>query len=90
MGWTDEIFKILDVKTSVYPEIYILADLKGSVISGTFYAQALQAVIITPDHAFPINVLKQRTKRGNKEYYVHFIGWPSSEDRWISADDLEA
>ncbi len=90
VGWTDEIFKILDVKTTVYPEIYILADLKDSVISGTFYAQELQAVIITPDHDFPINVLKQRTKGGRKEYYVHFIGWPSSEDRWISADDLEA
>ena len=35
-------------------------------------------------------VLQQRTRRGRKEYLVHWKGYPDTENSWVSHRDLNA
>lgn len=88
--WTIEIFKIKEVLDTV-PVTYKIEDLKNEDIEGSYYQNELQYVdpkIL--DHAFRIkDVLKTRTNKKKKEYYVSFVGWPDKFNDWVDkVDDL--
>ena len=81
-NWTEEVFIVKEVKQTV-PYTYVIEDLQGDVIDGTFYEQELQK---TKQEVFRIEkVLKQK---GSK-LFVKWKGYPSSQNSWIDKSDLQ-
>ena len=86
--WSGELFEI---KTRLMREgipLYQLSDYQKEDIIGTFYEEELQAVI--PGEVFKVEkILKTRKRKGRpKEYFVHWLRWPSKYDSWISEKDF--
>ena len=64
--------------------MYVLTDYTGQ-LPRRYYAQEVQRIA---EPAYRVEkVLKTRTRDGQKEYYVKFVGYPSSENQWVT--DLE-
>ena len=80
-NWSEEVFVINKVKNTV-PWTYVINDLNGEEIIGTFYEKELQK---TNQKEFRIEkVLK---KKGDK-LYVKWKGYDNSFNSWIDKKDL--
>ena len=80
-NWSEEIFIISKIKNTV-PWTYVINDLNGEEIIGTFYEKELQK---TNQKKFRIEkVLK---KKGDK-LYVKWKGYDNSFNSWIDKKDL--
>lgn len=81
-SWSTEIFQIYEVQLN-NPITYLLKDLTGIKISGSFYEQELMAT------KYPTIYLIEKIlrKKGNK-YYVKWLGFDSSENSWIRKTDF--
>ena len=80
-NWSEEVFIISKIKNTV-PWTYIINDLNGEEIIGTFYEKELQK---TNQKEFRIEkVLK---KKGDK-LYVKWKGYDNSFNSWIDKKDL--
>ena len=80
-NWSEEVFIISKIKNTV-PWTYVINDLNGEEIIGTFYEKELQK---TDQKEFRIEkVLK---KKGNK-LYVKRKGYDNSSNSWIDKKDL--
>ena len=84
-NWTEEIFEIASVVHTI-PKVYKLRDYDGAVITGTFYTEELQKVS-EPDLYRVETILKQRKRKGRSEYFVKWLGYPTSFNSWVT--DLE-
>ena len=83
-NWTEEVYKI-SACLKRRPPVYRIQDLSGEQLEGTFYAYELQKVDIS-DNIFTIEqVLDTRTRRGKKEYFVKWRGYPSSFNSWTTS-----
>ena len=76
-NWSEEIFIINKVKNTV-PWTYLINDLNGEEIKGSFYEKELQK---TDQKEFRIE--KVIKKKGNK-LYVKWKGYDNSFNRWIN------
>lgn len=83
--WTDELFIITDRFPTV-PVTYAIGDLGGEAIKGKFYAQELQKVAKpSDDEYFTVDkIIKTRTRKNKKEYFVSWVGWPEKFNSWTS------
>ena len=80
-NWSEEIFIIKKIKNTA-PWTYVINDLNGEEIIGTFYENELQG---TSQKEFRIEkVLK---KKGNK-LYVKWKGYNNSFNSWIDKKDI--
>ena len=75
-NWSEEIFVIKEIKNTV-PWTYVINDLNGKEIIGTFYEKELQKI---DQQEFRIE--KVIKKKGNK-LYVKWKGYDSSFNSWI-------
>ena len=75
-NWSEEVFVIKEIKNTV-PWTYVVNDLNGEEITGTFYENELQR---TNQHDFRIE--KVIKKKGDK-LYVKWKGYDSSFNSWI-------
>jgi transposase InsO family protein len=83
-NWSDEIFTVHQVKTT-QPPVYVLKDYHDEVLEGTFYEQELQKVKVSADKLYLVeSVLKTRKRRGKKEYFVKWKGYPDSFNEWVT------
>ena len=80
-NWSDEILTVAKVKAR-NPPTYKVKDEKGEVFEGNFYNEDLGRTRKDSETSYRIKILKNRTRSGNKEYYVKFIGYPDPP-RWI-------
>ena len=80
-SWSEEVFVIKKVKNAV-PWAYIINDLNGEDIIGTFYEKELQK---TNQQEFRVEKVIRR--RGDK-LYVKSKGYDSSFNSWIDKKDL--
>ena len=80
-NWSEETFVIKTIKNTV-PWTYVLNDLNGDKIIGTFYEEELQK---TNQKEFRIE--KVIKKKGNK-LYVKWKGYDNSFNSWISKNDI--
>lgn len=88
--WSTEVFVIVDRFPREGLPIYILEDILGEKIKGTFYQEELQAIDFDPDASFKIDqLLKYRGRGRNREVLVSWLGWPSKHNSWISADQVK-
>jgi hypothetical protein len=81
-----EYFKIAEVKQNLPVPRYVLQDSKGDIVTGSFFEDEL--VKFEPSDVFEIQVLKERKKGKQTEYLVHYKGYPSSMDEWITKKQL--
>ena len=80
-NWSEEVFVIKKVKNSV-PWTYVINDLNGEEIMGTFYEKELQK---TSQEEFRIEkVIKKKVDK----MYVKWKGYDNSFNSWIDKKDL--
>ena len=80
-NWSEVVFIISKIKNTV-PWTYVINDLNGEEIIGTFYEKELQK---TNHQEFRIE--KKLKRKGNK-LYVKWKGYGSSFNSWIDKKDL--
>ena len=80
-NWSEEVFVIEKVKNSV-PWTYVINDLNGAEIIGTFYQEELQK---TNQEEFRIEKV---IKRKGDKIYVKWKGYDSSFNSWIDKKDF--
>ena len=80
-NWSEEVFVIKKVKNTV-PWTYVINDLNGEEIIGTFYEKELQK---TNQKEFRIEKV---IKRKGDKLYVKWKGYDSSFNSWINKKDL--
>jgi transposase InsO family protein len=87
--WTEEIFRIRTLIPRE-PIVYKLEDLNGEEIKGVFYEPELQKVIKDIKDPFVLDkVLKTKTEKGEKKYFVSWRGYPPSFNSWITDKDFD-
>ena len=80
-NWPEEVFVIKKVKNTV-PWTYVISDLKGEEIVGTFYEKELQK---TNQKEFRVEKV---IKRKGDKLYVKWKGYDSSFNSWIDKKDI--
>ena len=80
-NWSEEVFVIKKVKNAV-PQTYVINDLNGEEIIGSFYEKELQK---TNQKEFRIEKVLKR--KGDK-LYVKWKGYDNSFNSWINKKDL--
>ena len=80
-NWSEEVFVIKKVKNTV-PSSYVINDLNGDEIIGTFYEKELQK---TNQEEFRIEIVIKR--KGNK-IYAEWKGYNNSFNSWIDKASL--
>ena len=80
-NWSEQVFIFSKFKNTV-PWTYVINDLNGEEIIGTFYEKQLQKT-----NQKKIRVEKKLTKKGNK-LYVKWKGYNNSFNSWIDKKDL--
>ena len=80
-NWSEEVFVIKKVKNTV-PWTYVINDLNGEEIMGTFYEKELQK---TSQEEFRIEKV---IKRKGDKMYVKWKGYDNSFNSWIDKKDL--
>ena len=76
-NWSEEVFVIKKVKNTV-PWTYVINDLNGDEIIGTFYEKELQKTRIE-------KVIKRKGYKLYVKWKVHLINWIDKEDlvKWM-------
>jgi hypothetical protein len=65
--------------------LYKIEDMNGQSIDGTFYSSELQKVNIDKEKMWKVEkVIKTRKRKGVKEYYVKWLGFPDSFNSWVT------
>ena len=81
-NWSEEIFVVRERRLQREP-VYLLRDLNGENVTGTFYEPELQRVREPSEYRVE-KVLRSRTTRnGVKEYLVKWKGYDSSFNSWV-------
>ena len=80
-NWSEEIFVIKKIKNTV-PWTYVINDLNGEEITGTFYEKELQK---TNQQEFRIEKI---LKRKCDKLYVKWKGYDNSFNSWIDKKDI--
>ncbi len=81
-NWTTELFTISDT-IARNPPVYKLTDYDGEELKGTFYEQELQRVDKKDDMYEVEKVVRTRKRRGVKEYFVKWLGYPDKFNSWV-------
>ena len=80
-NWSEEVFVVSKIKNAV-PWTYVINDLNGEEIIGTFYEKELQK---TNQKEFRIEKV---IKRKGDKLYVKWKGYNNSFNSWIDKKDL--
>ena len=80
-NWSEEVFLIKEFKKTVL-WAYVISDLNGEEITGTFYEKELQK---TNQEEFRIETV---IKRKGDKIYVKWKGYDNSFNSWIDKKDL--
>lgn len=94
--FTDELFKIYEVHDKLPIPMYTLIDfdhdfrdvdsVEDNLVHGRFYENELQ---LANYDVFKVDKeLKRRTKKGRKEVFVSWKGWPKKYNQWIPVSNV--
>ena len=88
--WTEEIFMITHRHSEQGIPLNRLKDVADEPVDGYFYERELQKVTKDADALFRVEkVLKTRTRKGQKEHFVKWMGWPKKFNSWIKDSDIQ-
>ena len=80
-----EVFTVVSRYRKTGIPLYKIEDMNAQPIEGTFYASELQKVTIDKENMWKIEkVIKSRKRKGVKEYYVKWLGFPDSFNSWVT------
>jgi hypothetical protein len=86
-NWSDQSYKVSEALKKLGKNQYIIRDFRGNKLKRRFYKEELQS--ISDNTAYRIEkVIKRRRRNNSLEYLVKWVGYPSSENSWIPAEDL--
>ena len=89
-NWTEEIFVVDKVIHSKPHILYKLKDWSNEPIDGSFYEHEIQIVDKDLDGFWKVEkVLHSRTRRGQKEHFVKWEGYPDSMNSWVKAGNVK-
>ena len=80
-NWLEEVFVVSEIKNTI-PWTYVISDLNGEKIGGSFYEKELQK---TRQEKFKIEKVFKR--KGDK-LYVEWKGYDNSFNSWINETDF--
>ena len=86
-NWTEELFTIESILYKTDPITYTVKDDAGVTLRGTFYKEELQKVSEKAVYRIA-NILKKRRVKGEQQYLIRWLGYPSSFDSWVPAKDV--
>ena len=86
--WSKEVFEVEKVGKSNYPFMYSLQDLQGDEIVGKFYEQEIQSTNLK-DFAVVEKIIKTKTEKGKKLYYVKYDGYDDKFNEWLTQQQLD-
>ena len=66
---------------------YKLKEANGDELVGSFFQDEL--VLYNPPEFYEIDILKTRGKGKQKEFFVHYRGWPNTYNEWKKASDMK-
>ena len=86
-NWTKEIFSVSEAIATT-PPTYKLVDYGGEEVKGSFYDKELQRVD-KKDEIYKVEkILRTRRKRGVKEYFVKWRGYPEKFNSWVKETEI--
>ena len=80
-NWSEEAFLVSKIKNTV-PWTYVISDLNGEPITGSFYEKELQK---TSQEKFRI---EKSIKRKGDKIYIKWKGYYDSFNSWIDKQDI--
>lgn len=87
--FTREYFKIAQVLTNLPVPRYVLEDILGEEVTGTFFEDELILFNPPDDLEYHIEkVVKTRGSGRNKQYLVKYVGWPDKFNEWKSEQEF--
>lgn len=85
--WSLEVFKVVAHNFTQAIPMVKLEDLLGEEIKGSFYPEEVQK--ITWDGEKQIEeVIATRKRKGRKEYFVRYKGWPDKFAEWTTKEPI--
>jgi transposase InsO family protein len=88
--WTSEIFIIRNRMHRTGVPVYKIMDYNSDKIRGTFYENELQKVLIDDNMLWKIEkIIKKRTRKGEKEYLIRWMGFGQAFDSWVSSSEVK-
>lgn len=89
-NWTEEFFKVYRVVKHRRPIVYMLEDVEGEKILGTFYTEELQKITKDQDTLYAIEYIVQAKGKGrSRKVLVKWKGFPKKFNSWIPASSVE-
>lgn len=87
-SYTDEYF-IVTQRLARTPAVYKLKDLAGEDLTGTFYEQELQRILVDKTKTFKIEKILDRRGVGEKsQVLIKWLGWPDKFNSWIPSKNV--
>lgn len=87
-NFSDRVYKIDKSITALKRPVYRLKTHDNKIIKGNFYPEEVQA--ISNSDLYRVQVIRERKRGRRKEYLVHYINFPDSEDQWISSSQIHS
>lgn len=83
--FTEEIFKIRSIKQTQTLPVFIVEDLNGELVHGSFYKWELSRFDYNPQALFPVEAVldRRKSKRGGLQMLVKFRGYGKRFNRWM-------
>ena len=79
----------LDKIIPSHPPTYILKDIAGEELSGSFYDKELQKVEQKEEVYRIEKIIKTKTIKKEKLYLIKWLGWPDKFNSWEPASNLK-
>lgn len=88
-AWTEEVFKIVQIKTHDNQTMYQLVDTKNNKLDGLAYRDEIQVIDYNPGGLFVVeNVLRKRRIGGKLQYLVKWRGYPHQFNSYVDSQDI--
>ena len=89
--WTGEIFKVTGRQLRQGHPVYTIEDYAGEPVTGTFYQDELQKIIVPENAVYRIEkIIRSRKRKGRpKEYLVKWLFYNDQFNSWITEDELQ-
>lgn len=86
-----KVFTVHDRARPGQVHLYKIKDDRGNLIDGRFRSDELQPVEINDDTVWRLDgpPIKERTRNGQREFFVKFLDHDSSYNSWVRAEDIE-
>jgi hypothetical protein len=87
-NFTDAVYTIDKAIPSLRKPVYRLKTHDNKVIKGNFYPEEVQR--INNSDVYRVQILAERKRGNKKEYRVHYVNFPDTEDQWVTEAQLKS